>query len=122
MFATFASGLLLHYLDNWHIVFYFFGAMTLITTVLFGFLTSDNPTGHPFISVEEKEFLQKEIEHVEHTIDRAPTPWRSILTSVPVWVLVVASVSNQFFSIDISPFIQSFSSGLQQLGILRLVY
>ena len=94
MVSTSVSGLLLHYFEGWHSVFYFFGTMTLIWCVLFAVFASDTPTNHPFISVAEKEYLQKEVGETSFTKARPPTPWSSLLTSVPVIALVFAAVSD----------------------------
>lgn len=52
----------------------------------------DDPASHPFISKEEREFLQVEIGQLKRNDDLPPTPWFKILTSIPMIALVFAQV------------------------------
>ena len=56
------------------------------------FLCYDNPEVDPFISSKEKLFLKEEIKH--RTKERAPTPWKDMLTSPSVWAATFAQVSS----------------------------
>lgn len=55
-------------------------------------LCYSDPGSHPFISKEEREFLQVEIGQLKRNDDLPPTPWFKILTSVPMIALVFAQV------------------------------
>lgn len=52
-----------------------------------------DPESHPFISDKEKVHLKKELGQLERDKNLPPTPWRAILTSVPMMALVCAQVS-----------------------------
>ena len=88
------SGLILHHIEGWHSVFYFFGSLAFIWSAAFAVLASDTPATNSFISVAELEYLQKELAPVQCPSVRAPIPWRSILTSVPVWALTITTVGH----------------------------
>lgn len=55
-------------------------------------LCYSNPGSHPFISTEEREYLEKELGQLKRHKNLPPTPWVSILTSVPMIALVCAQV------------------------------
>ena len=57
-------------------------------------LCYDSPATHPLISTAERQYWEKVI-GATNLVARPPTPWRKLLTSVPVWALAVAFfVSN----------------------------
>ncbi|KAM4607677.1 sialin [Polymixia lowei] len=84
------SGEICFYLD-WTYVFYVFGAVGLVWFVLWSFLVFNNPGTHPRISERERVYishsLKKELSSVDHI------PWGSILSSRPLWAIVVAHFS-----------------------------
>jgi ACS family sodium-dependent inorganic phosphate cotransporter-like MFS transporter 5 len=74
---------------GWPSVFYTFGLAGVIWYVFWLFLVYETPATHPRISYSELNYIQNAIT----TTSRAKvtsTPWRSILTSWPVWGIVVA--------------------------------
>lgn len=118
------SGLLLHYY-SWPSVFYVFGGVAIvwflvfvskqkiitfckkrkrITTIscfhLYHCLSQtvicySDPGSHPFISKEEREYLQTELGQLKRNDNLPTTPWISILTSVPMIALVCAQVRKK---------------------------
>lgn len=56
-----------------------------------------DPESHPFISDKEKDYLKKELGQLERDKTLPPTPWRAILTSVPMMALVCAQVNYLTF-------------------------
>lgn len=87
------SGVLLDAFDGWETPFYFFGSMGFIWVICFQFLCYKDPKSYPFITEKEKEYLLKELKKLERDKTLPSTPWKSILTSVPMIALVVAQVS-----------------------------
>lgn len=57
------------------------------------FLCYSTPNLHPFISDQEKEFLNKNVaaSGLHKRLD--PVPFKAILRSPPLWVLIMAAVS-----------------------------
>uniref|UniRef100_W5KAI8 Sialin n=1 Tax=Astyanax mexicanus TaxID=7994 RepID=W5KAI8_ASTMX len=85
------SGQICFYLD-WTYVFYIFGAVGLLWFVLWAFLVSSNPSSHRRISDTEKTYITSSLKNeLSPTSDHIP--WMSILTSVPLWAIVVAHFS-----------------------------
>ena len=62
-------------------------------------LCYSDPKSHPFISDKEKDYLQREMGQMQMTKHKTTLPWKSFLTSVPVWSLVMAQVSKRFFKL-----------------------
>ncbi|XP_012695874.1 sialin [Clupea harengus] len=85
------SGVICFYLD-WTYVFYVFGAVGLVWFILWTALVANTPSTHPRISERERLYIASSLRH-----ELSPTsdyiPWRSILTSMPLWAIVVAHFS-----------------------------
>ncbi|XP_022184753.1 putative inorganic phosphate cotransporter isoform X3 [Nilaparvata lugens] len=91
------GGLLIRYMGGWTSVFYVFGTSGLIWFFLWQFLCYSDPSSHPFISQSEKEFLlSKSVGQLKKRAELPPTPWRSIMTSVPLWGLIIAQIGHDW--------------------------
>ena len=72
------------------------GGLSLLWVVAWFLLVADTPAQHPRISLEERSYIEASLGQ-SASLDRRrlATPWRSILTSVPVWAIVLGhSASN----------------------------
>ncbi|KAG4078473.1 hypothetical protein HA402_009185 [Bradysia odoriphaga] len=94
--GTLISGLLLQNFPGWSSVFYFFGGLALVWVVIFMFICYSDPESHPFITDKEKDFLKKELGQLERDKTLPPTPWKAILTSVPMMALVCAQIGHDW--------------------------
>ncbi|XP_046627976.1 putative inorganic phosphate cotransporter isoform X1 [Neodiprion virginianus] len=94
--GTSLSGVLIHNFSiGWPVVFYFFGGIGALWFPVWVVLCYSYPDTHPFISDQEKEFLRERMS--EHTHKQtAATPWRRILTSAPMWALMIGKVGENF--------------------------
>ncbi|XP_017774606.1 PREDICTED: putative inorganic phosphate cotransporter isoform X2 [Nicrophorus vespilloides] len=90
-----ASGFLIKAAGTWTSVFYMFGGIGVLWFVLWTLLCYSEPSSHPFISDDEKNFLRKELGSNEQK-SNVPTPWKAILTSVPLWSLVAAQIGHDW--------------------------
>lgn len=124
--ANVVSGFLLHHLRRWDVVFFLLAAILLVLWILFvsddfSFYESNNsdeiqcvfhfvqtfvcyeqPKNHPFISDDEREYLQREIADYENERKDLPsTPWMAIIKSSPVLALAISTVIyfNLFFKL-----------------------
>lgn len=59
-------------------------------------LCHSSPESHPFISFEEKQYLEKELGSIESDVTKLRTPWKSILTSSPVIALVFTQAAHDW--------------------------
>ncbi|XP_022911267.2 putative inorganic phosphate cotransporter isoform X1 [Onthophagus taurus] len=94
------SGYLIEITGTWSSVFYVFGVIGIIWFLLSLVLTFSDPENHPFISDRERLFLKDELSHLHQENERKIVPWRSILTSIPLWSLVIVQIGHDwgFFS------------------------
>ncbi|KAH8329414.1 hypothetical protein KR074_010241 [Drosophila pseudoananassae] len=81
---------------SWHFVFYFFGGLGVVWFVIFAFLCYSEPSTHPFIKPSEREYLIKEIGPISRNKDLPPTPWKAILTNLPMIALVCAQIGHDW--------------------------
>ncbi|CAH0564297.1 unnamed protein product [Brassicogethes aeneus] len=88
------SGALIASTNDWASVFYLFGAISIIWVVLWFLLCYSDPESHPFITEEEKKYLSEEIVNISS--DKKVIPWKSILTSTPIWALVLAQIGHDW--------------------------
>ena len=79
------SWIMLSY--SWRVAFYVFGVVGVVLAVLWYRFATDRPEDHPRVSAAELAFIRSSGERV----DRAPTPWRAILTHPNVWLLMLAN-------------------------------
>ncbi|CAH1100630.1 unnamed protein product [Psylliodes chrysocephalus] len=73
--------------SGWPTAFYFYGSCSLFWTLMWFIFGSNRPDEHPRISAAEKEWLKSLT--VEKKIERPPTPWKSIFTSVPFLAVII---------------------------------
>jgi len=74
---------------GWPSVFYVFGMFGCVWSVAWFLLCYNSPVTHPRISTVELKYWETMIGTTD-LVAHPPTPWREILTSVPVWSLAVA--------------------------------
>ena len=82
---------------GWPAVFYVTGASSLVWSLAWLLLVADTPATHPYISSQEREFVMTAVGGRED-LDRRRlvTPWRHILTSVPVWGIVLGHAASNW--------------------------
>jgi len=74
---------------GWPSAFYVFGLFGCVWSVAWFLLCYNSPSDHPRISAVERKYWETVIGATD-LVAHQPTPWREILTSVPVWALAVA--------------------------------
>lgn len=57
---------------------------------------SKDPQSNRFITVKEKNYLLKEIGVLERDSSLPSTPFKAILTSVPVWAIIISQTGIDF--------------------------
>ncbi|CAH1775915.1 unnamed protein product [Owenia fusiformis] len=91
------SGLLCDYgfAGGWPSVFYVFGAVSCVWFIAWCFLVYSCPSSHPLISTHERLFIESSLGTVKHE-KPPPTPWLAMMTSLPVWTIIVATICDDF--------------------------
>ncbi|KAL6260693.1 hypothetical protein P5V15_008216 [Pogonomyrmex californicus] len=80
---------------GWESVFYVTAVIGIIWSVTWFLLVFDSPSQHPRISAEERNFIESSI-GTTTTMKHLPIPWRSMLTSAPVWAIVITHACSVF--------------------------
>ncbi|CAO1381808.1 unnamed protein product [Diamesa tonsa] len=83
----------LDYMGGWPLSFYIFGGLGIIWFFFWIYYVYDTPESHPRISFDERNYIQQSLKSRDNELDtiRAndSVPWRSFLTSVPLWALLI---------------------------------
>ncbi|CAH0701277.1 unnamed protein product [Spodoptera exigua] len=96
IFGPYISGILLADGGDWANVFYVFGGLGIIWFIFWVLLCYSTPNSHPFISEEEKNFLNKNITASGLHKKLDPVPFKALLRSGPLWVLVMAAIGHDW--------------------------
>ncbi|KAM3862824.1 sialin [Diretmus argenteus] len=115
------SGEICFYLD-WTYVFYVFGAVGLVWFVLWAALVSNNPNTHPRISERERLYITTSLKN-ELSTSAGHIPWGAIVTSGPLWAIVVAHFSYNWTFYTLLTLLPTYMSdilgfSIQQNGVL----
>ncbi|CAK5109925.1 unnamed protein product [Meloidogyne enterolobii] len=82
---------------HWSAPFYIYGIAGVLWSIFWFSLTFERPAFHPTISAKEKEHIETSIGQVSQTQPTLSTiPWRAILTSRPVWAIIVANFARSW--------------------------
>ncbi|XP_050346311.1 putative inorganic phosphate cotransporter [Nymphalis io] len=94
--GPYISGLLLANNGDWANVFYVFGGFGIIWFIFFSLLCYSTPNSHPFISEEEKLYLNTNVvaSGLHKKLD--PVPFKAIFRSAPIWSLVIAAIGHDW--------------------------
>ncbi|KAF5270563.1 hypothetical protein FQR65_LT05461 [Abscondita terminalis] len=79
---------------GWNYVFYYSGSYGLISTIAWYLLMHNKPEHHPRISNQELKYIQENREQCLHSENKIP--WISILKSIPVWAIGIASFGRMW--------------------------
>ncbi|XP_078683741.1 sialin-like [Branchiostoma floridae x Branchiostoma belcheri] len=77
---------------GWPAVFYIPGSFVAAWLVAWVLLAYDSPSKHPRILEKEQKYIEDGIGM--KTQQKLPVPWRHVLTSLPVWALIVGQFSS----------------------------
>lgn len=83
---------------GWASIFYVFGTLGLIWSIVFMIVVADGPKKHWFISEEEKDYLVHETIKETSAKEQGPlkTPWGQIFTSKVCWATFIAHFCNNW--------------------------
>ncbi|CAF4928649.1 unnamed protein product [Pieris macdunnoughi] len=80
---------------GWESAFYFTGIIGIMWSVAWFAVVYDSPAQHPRISDAERNHLMKALPQ-DSNKGHNPVPWRSLLTSAPVWAIVITHGASVF--------------------------
>ncbi|XP_059484307.1 putative inorganic phosphate cotransporter isoform X2 [Neocloeon triangulifer] len=83
---------------GWPWVFYATGAIGLFASALWILLAADSPATHKLTSQDERSYIESSIgiKPITDSSQRLRTPWKAILTSVPMWALIVVHCAQNW--------------------------
>ncbi|CAB3243765.1 unnamed protein product [Arctia plantaginis] len=88
-------SLLAHY-TGWPGIFYVFGIMGLVWTTIWWLVVKESPEKDPHISPAELKYIQDSRGTQAVEGGKIRHPWRAMLTSGPVWAIVMAHFSENW--------------------------
>ncbi|XP_054284537.1 putative inorganic phosphate cotransporter isoform X1 [Macrosteles quadrilineatus] len=94
--STLTGVMLQHWDGDWPFVFYLFGVLGVVWYVVFCFLCYNDPASHPYISTEEREYLSETIGCLKRRENLAPTPWKAMALSIPLWGLIIGQIGHDW--------------------------
>lgn len=78
---------------GWESVFYVFGVIGCIWTVLWLIFVKQAPAYDPYITSAEKDYIETSLD--KQTMNKhVPIPWKAIWTSTAVWAIIAAQFSE----------------------------
>lgn len=78
---------------GWESVFYVFGIVGCIWTVLWLMFVRKSPGADPFITAVERNYIENSLSK-QSKDKEVPIPWKSIWTSTAVWAIIAAQFSE----------------------------
>lgn len=91
------AGMLSSSAGGWPSVFYSSGSLGLLVGLLVLVFVADSPAKHRNISVLERDYIQRSIGvNTRGQLKRSRTPWRAVLTCVPLWATMIAHVGHSW--------------------------
>ncbi|XP_033226264.1 sialin isoform X2 [Belonocnema kinseyi] len=72
---------------DWQSAFYVTSILGIIWFCFWQFLVFDSPDQHPRISMTERSYI---LENLSETNQEKKIPWKAIVTSGPLWIVIVA--------------------------------
>lgn len=78
---------------GWESIFYVFGVVGCIWTVLWLMTIRKSPRFDPFITIEERNYIEHSLAR-QSTAKKVSTPWKAIWTSSAVWAIIAAQFSE----------------------------
>ncbi|XP_020709772.2 sialin [Athalia rosae] len=80
---------------GWESVFYVTGGISLIWSIVWFLVVFDSPAQHPRISSTERRYIEEAIGTASSSKHLA-VPWKALLTSPPVWAIIITHGCNVF--------------------------
>ncbi|KAG8291695.1 hypothetical protein J6590_054428 [Homalodisca vitripennis] len=81
---------------GWPSIFYVTGISGLLWCLSWLLIGADTPDSHPTISDSERDFIKSTLTFTSDQSNKMSTPWKSILTSTPVWALVTMHLCHNW--------------------------
>ncbi|CAJ0581983.1 unnamed protein product, partial [Mesorhabditis spiculigera] len=104
---------------RWPAVYYVSALVGLIWIIGFWYLAADTPASARWMGEHEVKYLRRELQHLNTGKQKTPFPWRSVLRSAAVWVLLYAFFAGNFVITFIQLYIPSFFKDVLLMNVRR---
>lgn len=82
---------------GWPSAFYLYGGLGFLWCIVWYAFGSNSPIEHKSISKEEKAYIKANVKMEETSVKNpGKTPWKSILTSMPVWAIFITNCGQNW--------------------------
>ncbi|XP_018336577.1 sialin isoform X2 [Agrilus planipennis] len=88
------TGALLANAFGWESIFYVFGVIAVIWFLAWWFIVAESPSEDPHISKKELKYILKALG--DRNQNNVKHPWKDILSSAPVWAIIVSHFSENW--------------------------
>uniref|UniRef100_A0A914E0C6 Inorganic phosphate cotransporter n=1 Tax=Acrobeloides nanus TaxID=290746 RepID=A0A914E0C6_9BILA len=104
---------LLTFLGGWPMIFYMYGILGIICTILWYLFATNKPEECTFIDEKEKNYLVYHLSRMSTASGhgrkrRLNVPWKNLLTSLPVWSCMLARFAFAWTSIVMTMLLPSY--------------
>ncbi|XP_054290224.1 putative inorganic phosphate cotransporter isoform X2 [Macrosteles quadrilineatus] len=94
--TLFVAGYLAAGPYGWPSIFYVTGLCSGLWAIAWLFVGADCPDSHISISEEERIYIKSTLVSNSDKSSALPTPWKDIVTSVPMWALLIAHLGQNW--------------------------
>lgn len=101
------SSMLAHY-TGWPGIFYVFGIVGLVWTTIWWLVVKESPENDPHITAAELKYIQETRGATSVNGSQIRHPWKAMLTSGPVWAIVMAHFSENWGFYTLLTFLPTF--------------
>jgi len=102
---------------NWQSVFYVFGAIGVVWSVMWIFLVYDRPSSHPRISPQERNYIETSQGPQRAKGVTLKTPWLKMVTSPSVYAVMMGNFAHNWGNFFIMTTIPQFLSYILKFDI-----
>ncbi|XP_005403394.1 PREDICTED: sodium-dependent phosphate transport protein 4 [Chinchilla lanigera] len=95
IFSAILFGGIISQALGWPFVFYIFGGLGCVSSLLWFLLVYDDPVSHPWIGISEKEYILSTLDQ-QVSSEEQYLPIKAILSSLPLWSICLCSFSHQW--------------------------
>ncbi|CAG5031652.1 unnamed protein product [Parnassius apollo] len=119
IFALYISGLILADGGDWANVFYLFSVLGIIWFIFWVFLCYSTPNTHPFISDEERNYLNENVAASGLHKKLDPVPFKALIRSAPLWVLIMAAIGHNWGYLTMNTDLPKYFSDVLKFNIME---
>ena len=99
---------------GWPFLFYFTGVVSFFWSILWFCLAYDSPQKHPWMTQEERDLIENSLKEDMAKNEARNVPWRSILTSKPVWAVAAGHLASNWGNYQLNSLLPTYLATVLQ--------